>query len=76
MSVSFKKNSITIEIHHASTPKYEDLFNLQSNLIRLMQMFDHSNQTQGMEIYTGLELLHETLIAPDQFKEVQKNLSL
>lgn len=76
MSATFKKNSIVIEMHHASPPKYEDLFNLQSNLIRLMQMFDHSNQTQGMEIYTGLELLHETLISPDNFKEVQKNSSL
>jgi hypothetical protein len=70
MAVYFEKNALVIKMHHNTPPTYTDLFYLQSNLIRLMQFYDHSNQTDGMELWHGLNLLHETLVEPQEVKNL------
>jgi hypothetical protein len=64
--VQFENNYLVIKLDTTTTAKYEDLYNLQSNLIRLIQLRDTGQQTDNLEVYTALELLHSTLIEPEK----------
>jgi hypothetical protein len=63
MSVQLEKDALVIRIE-AKDPQ-EELFNMQSNIIRLLQCREPGNQSDQMDLWYGLELLHELLPNPD-----------
>lgn len=67
--VHLKKDSISIEMY-CPNADYESLYNLQVNLITLMQCRDFSLNNGYTDIYYCLDLLKATLIEPEQMEGV------
>ena len=63
MPVQLEQDAVIIRID--TKHPQEELFNLQSNMIRLLQSRDPGIQSDQMDVWYGLELLHELLPNPE-----------
>lgn len=64
MAVTFENDGLVIKIPNKHGGSYEDLYNLQTNLIRLLRSQDDEVVEDNMNC---LDLLQATLIEPGLF---------
>lgn len=63
--IKFAADKLIIEIE--TTDPREFLYELQTHIIRLLQLRDESQDTDRIETYYALRLLQELLLAPRDY---------